>query len=115
MAGQRGARSGRGWDAIPPRAASRKTEEPPIDGGLRRDAPGRGNAPARRPRHAGDGGLGHAQQSEPERAREICLRQLAVRPRTRVELAKALARGGISEEVIAEVLDRYDEVGIIDD
>jgi regulatory protein len=54
-------------------------------------------------------------RSESEVAREICLRQLAVRPRTRVELAKALARREISEEVIAEVLDRYDEVGIIDD
>jgi regulatory protein len=52
---------------------------------------------------------------ESERAREICLRQLAVRPRTRAELAKALTRREISEEVIAEVLDRYDEVGIIDD
>lgn len=48
-------------------------------------------------------------------AREICLRQLAVRPRTRAELAGALAKRGISEEVSAEVLDRYDEVGIIDD
>ncbi|BCL16354.1 regulatory protein RecX [Micromonospora sagamiensis] len=48
-------------------------------------------------------------------AREICLRQLAVRPRTRAELAGALTRRGISSEVAAEVLDRYDEVGIIDD
>jgi regulatory protein len=48
-------------------------------------------------------------------ARDICLRQLAMRPRTRAELAKVLARKEISEEVIAEVLDRYDEVGIIDD
>lgn len=48
-------------------------------------------------------------------AREICLRQLAVRPRTRAELAGALAKRGISEEVAAQVLDRYDEVGIIDD
>ena len=48
-------------------------------------------------------------------AREICLRQLAVRPRTRAELAGALAKRGISEEVSAQVLDRYDEVGIIDD
>jgi regulatory protein len=54
-------------------------------------------------------------RSESEVAREICLRQLAVRPRTRAELAKALLRKEISEEVIAEVLDRYDEVGIIDD
>jgi regulatory protein len=38
-----------------------------------------------------------------------------MRPRTRAELAKALARTEISDEVIAEVLDRYDEVGIIDD
>jgi regulatory protein len=30
-------------------------------------------------------------------------------------LAKALARRGISDGAIAEVLDRYDEVGIIDD
>ncbi|PRY24596.1 regulatory protein [Pseudosporangium ferrugineum] len=54
-------------------------------------------------------------KSESEVAREICLRQLAVRPRTRAELAKVLVRKEISEEVIAEVLDRYDEVGIIDD
>ena len=52
---------------------------------------------------------------EAELAREICLRQLAVRPRTRAELARALARRGISEETAAEVLDRYDEVGMIDD
>jgi regulatory protein len=48
-------------------------------------------------------------------AREICIRQLAVRPRTRAELAQALTRREISSEVIAEVLDRYDEVGMIDD
>jgi regulatory protein len=50
-----------------------------------------------------------------ERAREICLRELAIRPRTRAELASALRRGGISDQVAAEVLDRYDEVGMIDD
>ncbi len=50
-----------------------------------------------------------------EVAREICLRQLAVRPRTRAELAAVLARNGIAAEVAASVLDRYDEVGIIDD
>lgn len=48
-------------------------------------------------------------------AREICLRQLAVRPRTRAELARALSRRGISAEVADSVLDRYDDVGIIDD
>jgi regulatory protein len=54
-------------------------------------------------------------RDEAEVAREICLRQLAVRPRTRAELATALSRRGISEETAAEVLDRYDEVGLIDD
>lgn len=48
-------------------------------------------------------------------AREICLNQLAVRPRTRAELAAALQRRGVADEVAAAVLDRYDEVGIIDD
>jgi len=48
-------------------------------------------------------------------AREICLRQLAVRPRTRAELATALTRRGISDDVAAQVLDRYDQVGMIDD
>jgi regulatory protein len=50
-----------------------------------------------------------------ELAREICLGQLAVRPRTRRELATALGRRGIPDDIIDEVLDRYDEVGIIDD
>lgn len=50
-----------------------------------------------------------------ETAREICLRQLSVRPRTRAELATALRRRGIDDQVSAAVLDRYDEVGLIDD
>jgi regulatory protein len=40
---------------------------------------------------------------------------LAVRPRTRAELAGALKSKGISDEVADQVLDRYDEVGIVDD
>jgi regulatory protein len=43
------------------------------------------------------------------------LRLLAFRPRTRAELVSALRQRGIADEVAAEVLDRYDEVGIIDD
>jgi regulatory protein len=50
-----------------------------------------------------------------ERAREICLRLLSFRPRTRAELSTALRERGIADEVAAEVLDRYNEVGIIDD
>ncbi|WP_306209499.1 regulatory protein RecX [Actinoplanes sp. RD1] len=72
-------------------------------------------------RSSGRRGRGEQREKEPDNrpeseiAREICLRQLSVRPRTRAELAKALAKKEISDEVIAEVLDRYDEVGIIDD
>jgi regulatory protein len=59
---------------------------------------------------------GAAEETDPaERAREICLRLLAIRPRTRTELAGALRQRGIPADVAAEVLDRYDEVGIIDD
>jgi len=205
MAGRRGARSGRGWDALPPRPPRHPPDEHPPGGAVDGEAE-RGNVPARRRRPSpggypttpggtgrgdystgsgesdwggyptgsdgtdrggyptesggsdwggystGSGGTGRGgdgvepgegrfgrrqsgfgrgrsgagsgeparpggapEQNESERAREICLRQLAVRPRTRAELAKALARKEISDEVISEVLDRYDEVGIIDD
>jgi regulatory protein len=48
-------------------------------------------------------------------ARDACIRLLAVRPRTRAELDTALRRRGFDDDVIAEVLDRYSDVGIIDD
>jgi regulatory protein len=48
-------------------------------------------------------------------AREICLRLLTDRARTRQELAAALARKGVPAEAAAEVLDRFGEVGLIDD
>jgi regulatory protein len=54
-------------------------------------------------------------RDEAEVAREICLRQLSTRPRTRAELATALTKREISAEVIESVLARYDEVGMIDD
>ncbi len=56
-----------------------------------------------------------AERDPGELAREICLRLLAFRPRTRAELAASLAKRGVPEDVAADVLDRYDEVGIIDD
>lgn len=51
----------------------------------------------------------------PAAAREICLRLLTARPRTRAELAAALHRHGISDEVAEQVLDRLDEVGLVND
>ncbi len=167
---RRGARSGRGWDAAPPRPRTAKPRAQPAEtepqdlGWTAADGPlwtgdeehyrraptnraGRdagGAAPEEAghvqeepesqrsgPRRTGRGqsvGRGRSpgratEPDEPERdtrdpaeiAREICLRQLAVRPRTRKELATALRRSGIAAEVAAEVLDRYDEVGLIDD
>ena len=86
MAGKRRGRTGRGWDAAPPRARSAAN----------------GQSDRQQP-----------EQDPAERAREICLRLLAVRPRTRTELATALRQQGIEAEVAAEVLERYSEVGII--
>jgi regulatory protein len=48
-------------------------------------------------------------------AREICLRLLTERARTRRELAQALRRKGVPDEVAHSVLERFDEVGLIDD
>jgi regulatory protein len=142
LAGRR-ARTGRGWDAAParPRRKPKGATDPtgsyavPIWDG----APWPDGAEAREQRNttpaapysrsrsrtdhgaANDGGRSDAAAAKQpptdsyEAAREICLRQLAVRPRTRAELAKALQRRGVDEEVAASVLDRYDEVGLIDD
>lgn len=48
-------------------------------------------------------------------AREIALRLLDVRDRTRHELAQALAKKQVPEQAAAEALDRLTEVGLIDD
>jgi regulatory protein len=121
MAGRRRGRTGRGWDAAPPRAGVDGSASNEIDGSTAptptaRPALGRGRgwsgAPSGR-RAPAERDEGPADPSE--LAREICLRQLAVRPRTRTELAAALRRRGIAPDVVAEVLDRYGEVGIVDD
>jgi regulatory protein len=54
--------------------------------------------------------------ADPEAAaRDICLRLLSFSPRTRAQLADALRRKGVEEEVAERVLGRYTEVGLIDD
>lgn len=50
-----------------------------------------------------------------QQAKDICLRLLTVRPRTRLELHQALLRKGIDEDVAEGVLGRLDEVGLVDD
>ncbi len=67
-------------------------------------------------RSAPDGATEAAEPADPRTAaREICLRQLTARPRSRAELAKTLAGKGIPEDVADGVLDRLVEVGLVDD
>ncbi len=50
-----------------------------------------------------------------EQAKEVCLRLLAVRARSRAELAGRLAAKGYSPDVSERALDRLTEVGLVDD
>ena len=54
--------------------------------------------------------------AEPEGvARAIALRLLERQPRTRAELERAMARRDVPPDVAAAVLDRFTEVGLVDD
>ena len=67
---------------------------------------------------AAPGRAERAAEAEPDPvavAREICLRQLAVRARSRAELTGTLRRRGVADGVAEAVLDRLTEVGLIDD
>jgi len=78
----------------------------------------RGDLSAERTRGA-DGALsddGRDIQADPEqRARAIVMRLLAHQPRTRAELERVLRRRGIPDPVIESVMDRFTDVGLIDD
>jgi regulatory protein len=50
-----------------------------------------------------------------EQARNLCLRLLTARARTRAELAGQLAKRGYPEDVSERVLDRLTDVGLLDD
>ncbi|MFH8289913.1 recombination regulator RecX [Streptomyces sp. NPDC018059] len=90
---------------------------------------GTGRSGGRRRRRGGfgdhqDGGpppSSRAEKGEPsagdpaERARAICLRLLTGTPRTRKQLADALRKREIPDDVAEEVLSRFEEVGLIND
>jgi len=54
--------------------------------------------------------------ADPEQvARAICLRQLTLGPRTKAQLAQAMARRNVPEPVADSVLERFEDVGLVDD
>ena len=61
------------------------------------------------------GGAGGAADDPETQARQVCLRLLTLAPRTRAQLADALRKRGIPDEVADEVLGRFVDVGLIDD
>ncbi len=75
-----------------------------------RDLPsaGQGREPAADPERDPD--------ADPEAvARQILLRSLSAQPRTRAELAIKLAQRNVPTPVAERVLDRFEEVGLVDD
>jgi regulatory protein len=63
-----------------------------------------------------DADPGSGPHADPEAvARKILLDKLAAQPRTRHELAETLARKLVPAEVATRLLDRFEEVGLIDD
>jgi regulatory protein len=66
---------------------------------------------------AGEGSVGReGRADDPEdRARQLCLRLLAARPRTKAQLAAAMQRRQVPDEAAEAILARFAEVGLIDD
>jgi regulatory protein len=56
-----------------------------------------------------------AAEDPARKAKAAALRLLAVKPRTRADLARALARKGFEPEVVDSVLDRLERARLIDD
>ncbi|MDQ4007347.1 MAG: recombination regulator RecX [Actinomycetota bacterium] len=65
---------------------------------------------------AADHDPGSAPHADPESvARKILLDRLSAQPRTRHELAETLSRKLVPDEVARRLLDRFEEVGLVDD
>ncbi|TDE39451.1 recombination regulator RecX [Actinomadura sp. 6K520] len=77
---------------------------------------GRGRIPVDDPDAKALRGKRGAPPADPEAAaREICLRMLSRSPRTRAQLADALRRKDVPDDVAERVLGRFTDVGLIDD
>ncbi|NLU65688.1 recombination regulator RecX [Streptomyces sp. HNM0574] len=120
-------RAGEGSPHAPGASLSRGDGETPDDTAYALDGTGRSAGTGRGPRggsRRGDRGRRNGpgpsdspeQSQDPaERARAICLRLLTGTPRTRQQLADALHKQEIPEDIAEEVLSRFEEVGLIDD
>jgi regulatory protein len=75
---------------------------------------GRRRSPAAEPPKVGAAAV-DAEPDPEEVARAIVLRLLTGAPRSRAQLAEALARRDVPDEVVDRVLDRFTEVGLVDD
>ncbi|MFI6490738.1 recombination regulator RecX [Streptomyces sp. NPDC050564] len=103
----------------PRRGTGRRGDGGPRGGRGRRRRAGFGE-PSGDPQDGGAPSSSTAEKGEPpgdpaERARAICLRLLTGTPRTRKQLADALRKREIPDDVADEVLSRFEEVGLIND
>ncbi|GGN71886.1 hypothetical protein GCM10011579_048590 [Streptomyces albiflavescens] len=103
----------------PRRGGGRRGDGGPRGGRGRRRRAGFGE-PSGDPQDGGAPSSSRAEKGEPpgdpaERARAICLRLLTGTPRTRKQLADALRKREIPDDVADEVLSRFEEVGLIND
>ncbi|MFD7472648.1 recombination regulator RecX [Streptomyces sp. NPDC059837] len=101
------------------RGGGRRGDGGPRGGRGRRRRGGFGD-PSDDPQDGGTPSSSRAEKGEPpgdpaERARAICLRLLTGTPRTRKQLADALRKREIPDDVADEVLSRFEEVGLIND
>jgi len=63
-----------------------------------------------------DEGVDLGPEADPESVgRKILLDQLTGRARSRADLAKKLAERGVPDEIATRLLDRFEEVGLVDD
>jgi len=81
-----------------------------VSGGVQ----GRRRSPSSEPPETGAAAV-DAEPDPEEVARAILLRLLTGAPRSRAQLAEALAKRDVPDDVAGRVLDRFGEVGLIDD
>lgn len=102
----------------PPRGGTRARAESAPRGGTRSGAASatRGRRSARQARNDREPPDNQGPDADPhDVARTIVLRQLAAAPRSRKQLADKLRQSDCDEEVATAVLDRMEEVGLVDD